>query len=80
MNDSKSIVVCEECSRKMRRRPHKFEEYLLYAIPVGVNCGVCKGPVLENSKAVLFNMITRRFCQVYWPMPPWSQPYTAVTI
>ena len=80
MNDSKSIVVCEECSRKMRRRPHKFEEYVLYMIPDQVRCGVCRCLVPESSRPHLFSLDARRFCYVYRPKVDVFSPYTSVTI
>ena len=79
MNDSKSIVVCEECSRKMRRRPHKFEEYVLYMIPDVVNCGVCRKLVLEAEKPLLLNLGTRLFAYTYRTINRgWLPQYTNV--
>jgi len=81
MNDSKSIVVCEECNRKMRRRPHKFEEWALYTIPDGANCGVCRKPIPDLGNPLLFNLRTRLFAYTYRTINRgWFPQYTNVTV
>ena len=81
MDTSKSIVVCEECSRKMRRRPHKFQEWALYTIPDDAYCGGCRKPILDLGTPMLFNLRTRLFAYTYRTLNRgWLPSYTNVTI
>ena len=81
MNDSKSIVVCDECGRKMRRRPLKFEEGVLYAIPDGMDCGVCRKRIQDQETPLLFNLRTRLFAYTYRVVNlGWIPPYQHVPI